>query len=42
VITTSRALVAILENYQNKDGSIDIPNVLQPYMMGIKKIGPKK
>jgi seryl-tRNA synthetase len=41
VITTSRALVAILENYQNKDGSIDIPKALQPFMMGIKKISAK-
>jgi len=37
-IATSRALVAILENYQNKDGSITIPKVLQPYMNGLKKI----
>lgn len=33
-IATSRAMVAILENYQNKDGSITIPKVLQPYMFG--------
>jgi len=31
-IATSRILVAILENYQNKDGSITIPTVLQKYM----------
>ncbi|GIU69445.1 MAG: serine--tRNA ligase [Candidatus Woesearchaeota archaeon] len=37
-IATSRAMVAILENFQNKDGSIDIPKVLQKYMYGIKKI----
>ncbi|MEK6964342.1 MAG: serine--tRNA ligase [Nanoarchaeota archaeon] len=37
-IATSRALVAIAENYQNKDGSITIPSVLVPYMNGIKKI----
>ena len=40
-IATSRALVAILENYQNEDGSITIPDVLQPYMHGIKKIEKK-
>lgn len=34
----SRALVAILENYQNEDHSIDIPKVLLPYMCGITKI----
>ena len=37
-IATSRAMRAILENYQNKDGSVDIPEVLWPYMSGIKKI----
>ncbi|MBS3177027.1 serine--tRNA ligase [Candidatus Woesearchaeota archaeon] len=41
-IATSRALVAILENYQNKDGSITIPEVLVPYMNGLKKIQRKK
>ncbi|MCB9358925.1 serine--tRNA ligase [Candidatus Woesearchaeota archaeon] len=38
VIATSRAMVAILENFQNKDGSVDIPKALQPYMGGKKKI----
>jgi len=37
-IATSRAMVAILENYQNKDGSVTIPSVLVPYMNGKKKI----
>ena len=37
-IATSRAMVAILENFQNKDGSVDIPKALHPYMNGIKKI----
>ncbi len=37
-IATSRALVAILENNQNKDGSIIIPEVLIPYMNGKTKI----
>jgi seryl-tRNA synthetase len=40
-IATSRAMVAIMENYQNADGSITVPKVLQPYMHGIKKIGKK-
>jgi len=40
VVATSRAMVAILENYQQKDGSIKIPVVLQKYMNGIKKIKP--
>lgn len=38
VIATSRALVAIMENNQNKDGSINIPKVLIPYMNGKTKI----
>jgi len=33
-----RMLVAIIENYQKKDGSIEIPKVLQKYMNGIKNI----
>jgi seryl-tRNA synthetase len=33
-----RTLVAIMENFQQKDGSITIPNVLQPYMNGITEI----
>lgn len=42
VIATSRALVAIMENNQQKDGSILIPKVLQKYMHGKKKIEVKK
>ena len=38
-IATSRALVAILENNQNADGTVDIPEVLWPYMKGKKKLG---
>jgi len=37
-IATSRAFRAILENYQNKDGSLTIPKILVPYMNGITKI----
>ena len=37
-VATTRALVALIENYQNEDGSIDIPKVLWPYMAGVKKI----
>jgi len=40
-IATSRALVAILENNQQKDGSVKIPKVLWPYMGGIKEIKAK-
>jgi seryl-tRNA synthetase len=38
-MATSRIMVAILENYQNPDGSITIPDVLVPYMNGKKVIG---
>ncbi|MBW3019849.1 serine--tRNA ligase [Candidatus Woesearchaeota archaeon] len=41
VIATSRAMVAILENNQNEDGSVNIPKALIPYMMGKEKIEPK-
>lgn len=41
-IATSRAMVAILENYQQKDGTVKIPEVLQPYMQGKKVIGKQK
>lgn len=37
-----RMIVAILENFQQEDGSVLIPEVLQPYMFGIKQIGPPK
>lgn len=37
-LATSRILVAILENYQNKDGTITIPKALRPYMFGKDKI----
>lgn len=40
-IATSRAMVAILENYQQKDGSVEIPKVLLPYMHGKKFLGKK-
>jgi len=33
-----RALIAVLENYFNEDGSVTIPDVLLPYMGGLKKI----
>ena len=33
-----RALIAVMENYQNEDGSITVPDVLRPYMGGLEKI----
>ena len=38
-LAVGRTLLAILENYQQADGSIRIPDVLQPYMAGKKSIG---
>jgi len=40
-IATSRALVAILENYQRGDGSVEIPKALTPYMGGVDSIEPE-
>ncbi|UQS85644.1 serine--tRNA ligase [Apilactobacillus apisilvae] len=37
-LAVGRTVAAILENYQNEDGTVDIPEVLQPYMHGMKKI----
>jgi seryl-tRNA synthetase len=39
-LAVGRTLVAVLENYQQADGSVDIPEVLQPYMGGIAKLVP--
>ncbi|WP_394393026.1 serine--tRNA ligase [Shewanella woodyi] len=38
-LAVGRTLVAVLENYQNEDGSITVPDVLRPYMGGLEKIG---
>jgi len=38
-VAVGRALVAVLENYQNSDGSVTIPEVLRPYMGGVDQIG---
>lgn len=37
-VAVGRALIAVMENYQNADGSIDVPTVLQPYMGGTQRI----
>ena len=37
-LAVGRTLVAVLENYQNADGSITVPDVLRPYMGGMEKI----
>jgi seryl-tRNA synthetase len=40
-LAVGRTLVAVLENYQQADGSVDIPVVLQPYMGGLKRLAPQ-
>lgn len=40
-VALSRTVVAIMENYQQADGSIRIPEVLKPFMGGIEQIGPR-
>jgi len=37
-VAVGRALIAVMENYQEADGSIVVPQALQPYMGGMKKI----
>lgn len=37
-VAIGRCLIAIMENYQNQDGSVSIPAALQPYMNGMTKI----
>ena len=42
VVAPPRMLIAFLENNLNKDGSINIPEVIRPYMGGLEKIEPQK
>tara|TARA_R100001143_G_scaffold26365_1_gene26490 strand:- start:680 stop:1972 length:1293 start_codon:yes stop_codon:yes gene_type:complete len=37
-LAVGRTLVAILENYQNEDGSVTVPEVLRPYMRGLERL----
>ena len=37
-LAVGRTLIAIVENYQNRDGSVNVPDVLKPYMNGLDKI----
>jgi seryl-tRNA synthetase len=38
-VAVGRALIAVMENYQNPDGTITVPDTLRPYMGGLEKIG---
>jgi seryl-tRNA synthetase len=37
-VAVGRALIAVLETYQRADGSIEVPEVLRPYMGGLTEI----
>lgn len=41
-LATGRTIVAILENYQQPDGTIVVPEVLRKHMQGIDRIGPRR
>src|SRR5690606_1411422 len=41
-VAVGRAMIAVIENYQQEDGSIVVPEVLRPYMGGIEKIPAAK
>lgn len=38
-VAVGRALIAVMENYQNEDGSITLPEAVRPYMGGLDRIG---
>lgn len=38
-LAVGRTLIAVIENYQNEDGSITVPPVLRGYMGGVMRIG---
>ena len=39
-LAVGRTLIAVVENYQEADGSVTVPAVLRPYMGGLERIGP--
>ncbi len=40
-LAVGRTLVAVLENYQQEDGSVAVPEVLKPYLKGLNRLEPK-
>jgi seryl-tRNA synthetase len=40
-LATERTIVAIIENYQRRDGAVEIPEALRPYMKGLSVLRPK-
>ena len=41
-LAVGRTLVAVLENYQQADGSVSVPEVLKPYMAGVERLEVSK
>ena len=39
-LAVGRALIAVLENFQQEDGTVTVPEALRPYMGGLETIGP--
>ena len=39
-LAVGRTLVAVLENYQQEDGSVEVPEALLPYMGGVTRLTP--
>jgi seryl-tRNA synthetase len=39
-LAVGRTLVAVIENYQNADGSVTVPEALRPYMGGVTRLEP--
>jgi seryl-tRNA synthetase len=40
-LAVGRTLIAVMESFQQEDGSIAVPDVLQPYMGGLTRIGAR-
>ena len=38
-VAVGRTVAAILENYQEEDGTVEVPEVLRPYLGGLEKLG---
>jgi seryl-tRNA synthetase len=40
-LAVGRTLVAVIENYQQEDGAVAVPEALQPYLGGLNRLEPK-